>query len=127
MMLMLFNYIIYNNPEKIINHHIVTVNKDTLCVNYEISKDNLIIIKDTSGKILDNNKFADSNWITQKIEVVDNLSWKEIKPMLIKPFVWLSLLYLILLLIRRNYYLRRKEIDDFIAYPYRGNPNKYIF
>lgn len=120
--MMTFSYFHFTNPEKIIYHHIVTDKNDTLCVNFQTTKDKIIIIKDSLGKNLDYNRIAYSNWKTQKIEVVDNLSWVKQKPILLKIISWLLFTYLILLLFQRNYYLRRKEINDFIAYPYMGSP-----
>lgn len=60
------------------------------------------------------------------MSIQDTHTQKEKINQFIKIILWYILIYTILRLLERAFYLKRKAIDDFIAYPYRGNRNEEL-
>lgn len=79
---------------------------------------------DSSGNVIDNYKIRGQQWTINGISVNNEFEQDLFLLKFAKSLSWVLLLLLILFWIKRNYYRKRKLIDDFIAKPYYGS-SKY--
>lgn len=93
--------------------------KDTLGIKHSVDFSNKIVLENSLDKEISLETIKKTELKLIDCYYIDKHNKNERLFLFFKIFIWFPMIYLILLILKKRYYLKRKEIDDFLAYPYR--------